>query len=211
MITPSFKISSFDIALPRGVLTVTSHLLALKCAHTALRGLPLTTRMGFTIAVLGFYKCGLDFNQTVKNHESSTKSNSASSYNNGSVANSPLEHQLPNSITDNTNCWYFSIENYLTTNYDDLQITIICCIGLLLLVVFIFSFLILSILSKHYIQKIKPFIEKYPKLNTVYLFYSNWNEKVLIPVRILFITFIYVNLILCINFLIIICKVFFNS
>ena len=97
----------------------------------------------------------------------------------------------------------------LANSYDNLQIAVICCIAVLLIAVFLFTFVFFSILSRPYIQKVKPLIQNYPILYRIFNFYSKWNETVSIPVRILFITLTYINLITCLYFLYIISKVFF--
>lgn len=210
--TPSFKVPSLQLEIPKKVLRevkeVGQDVIVLAGMGKIFKATPPVARVGLTVGCYSLYKTCCFFSEVTSPHkEKSPKTPNLSvpsssvdtkGQDGNSVANSPLEEKLSS----------LNLEN-LTNSSDDLQLAVICCIAVLLIAVFLFTFVLFSILSRPYIQKVKPLIQNYPILYRIFNFYSKWNETVSIPVRILFITLTYINLITCLYFLYIISKVFF--
>lgn len=162
-----------DIAIVSGAAAIT-------------KGFPASARCGTVVAVYTTTKV-LEVFSHWKNELQNF--NTLSSQNNNST-------NMPSVIEPSFN-WI----NNMIANMSDVQIIATCSAVLICVCIMLFTFLILWILGREYVDKFKSIASKYPILNKIFLFYLKWADITSIPARLFFVCFIYFNLVLSLYFL----------
>lgn len=202
---PGFVVRTVK-SLAEPVLEIGQDLAAVGGIYSVTRPLPPMFRLGTTI---GLFTVGKTY-QTLKTVIHQSNINRICPANNSSQSESCVANTAPTSQTSASSSDITVpsileekidfIKNTLDTMTDP-QIVAGCCAILLFLVIITFTVLVAWVVGREYAEKFKAFMVNYPILNKIVLFYLKWGEITSIPARILFVFFIYLELILCLFYL----------